>query len=93
MLFCLRVSFRLHAPSGPAAISEFARWLVAGGPRKGPDRLLHQIDNLIQYREGDRRSRGAIFDMEFAEDVFDMLADRARGRANNDADIVIAFAF
>ena len=53
---------------------------------------LEKIGNLIQHCQSDRRSCGAIFDMEFAEDVFDVLADRARGRAKNDADIVIAFA-
>ena len=42
--------------------------------------------------ERHERSRRAVFYIEFAENVFDVLADGAGLRAENDADIVIAFA-
>jgi hypothetical protein len=47
---------------------------------------------LIQHREGDRRSRGAILDTEFAEDAFDVLVDRADRRAKNHAFLVEVLA-
>ena len=41
----------------------------------------------------DHCSSRAVFDVELAQDVFDVLADGAIARTENDADGVIAFAF
>lgn len=42
--------------------------------------------------ERDNRSGGAVFDIELAQNVFDVLADGASACAENDADVLVAFA-
>jgi hypothetical protein len=42
--------------------------------------------------ERDHSSRRPVFDFEFGENVFDVLADRPSARVENNADIVVTFA-
>ena len=42
--------------------------------------------------ERDHSSCRGILDFEFGQNVFDVLADRASARVENNADIVVAFA-
>src|SRR6266487_1505540 len=44
------------------------------------------------FFERDYRSGGAVFDIELAQNVFDVLADGASACAENDADVLVAFA-
>jgi hypothetical protein len=44
-----------------------------------------------QCRKGDGSSSGTIFDAEFAQDAFDVLADRPGACAQDDADLMIRF--
>ena len=54
----------------------------------------HQLTHIFalgRYPKGDNSRRGAIFDVEFAQDVFDVLADRPGACAQDDADLMIRF--
>ena len=42
--------------------------------------------------ERDNRSGGAVFDIELTQNVFDVLADGASACAENDPDVLVAFA-
>ena len=53
--------------------------------------LLRTHFCLGQCRKGDGSGGGTIFDVEFAQDVFDMLADGPRACAQDDADLIIRF--
>jgi hypothetical protein len=41
--------------------------------------------------QGDNSRRGPVFDVEFAQDVFDVLADRPGASAEDHADLMIRF--
>jgi len=45
-----------------------------------------------QCRNGDGSGGGTIFDAEFAQDAFDVLADRPSACAEDDADLIVRFA-
>ena len=46
---------------------------------------------LGQCRKGDGSRGGTIFDVEFAQDVFDVLADRPGACAKDHADLIVRF--
>ena len=46
---------------------------------------------LGQCRKGDNSRSGTIFDLEFAQDVFDVLADRPGACAEDHADLIVRF--
>ena len=46
---------------------------------------------LGQCRKGDGSGRGTIFDAEFAQDAFDVLADRPGACVEDDADLMVRF--
>src|SRR6266487_2815640 len=86
----------------PDVVSEiFVSFRVFGGPKKASashDQSLRlppfgsrsQCDGA--FFERDYRSGGAVFDIELAQNVFDVLADGASACAENDADVLVAFA-
>jgi len=53
---------------------------------------LEKIEELVTHGESDYGSGGTIFNVQFAQNAFDVLADGARFRAQNHADLVIALA-
>jgi len=42
--------------------------------------------------ERDNRSGGAVFDIELAQNVFDVFSDNDTASTENDADVLVAFA-
>ena len=64
----------------------------SGDSRKGTS--SHQLRYIFgpgHRRKGDNSCGGTVFDVEFAQDVFDVLADRPGACAEDNADLIIRF--
>jgi len=76
-------------------INKFAAagcWSTAGRQEKA--KSSHQLAYIFgfdQHRKGDNSRGGAVFDVEFAQDVFDVLADCPGACTEDHADLVIRF--
>ena len=58
---------------------------------KATSSQIAQIFCLGQCRKGDGSRGGTVFDVEFAQDVFDVLADRPGACAEDHPDLMVRF--
>jgi hypothetical protein len=73
-----------------AAITQNTFW-ISGSSRRATSTQPAHIFGLAQCRKGDNSRGGTVFDVEFAKDVFDVLADRSGGCVEDHADLMIRF--
>jgi len=82
--------------NGYAVLGETSRVATVGVQSRRPGRKSHVIADcsnfcLGQCRKGDGSRGGTVFDVEFAQDVFDVLADRPGACAEDHADLMVRF--
>jgi len=64
---------------------------ISGNSKKTTSSQIAQIFALANAGKGHDGRGGPVFDVEFAQDVFDVLADRPGACAEDHADLMIRF--
>jgi hypothetical protein len=64
---------------------------ISGNSKKATSSQIAQIFALANAGKGHDGRGGPVFDVEFAQDVFDVLADRPGACAEDHADLMIRF--
>jgi hypothetical protein len=82
--------------NGYPILGETSRVATGGVRFRRPGRKSHIIADPSNFSpwpmpQGDNSRRGPVFDVEFAQNVFDVLADRPGACAEDHADLMIRF--